>query len=127
MNYNGEAPFVSARNTSFHLTHFVPVVGSAAGLKMRCCRQYGFHSSNHLDQGMPYFDAMAAFVPQGRAMARLLYGCPGIQVPGGIGPQVRSSSFRKLCRRMSDLTLICVAIRAWSWAWRRIWGRDGRS
>ena len=40
---------------------------------------------------MPYFDAMAAFVPQGRAMARLLYGCPGIQVPGGIGPQVRGS------------------------------------
>ena len=40
---------------------------------------------------MPYFDAMTAFVPQGRAMARLLYGCPGIQVPGGIGPQVRGS------------------------------------
>ena len=61
---------------------------------------------------MPYFDAMAAFVPQGRAMARLLYGCPGIQVPGGIGPQVRGSSFRRLCRRKalpaSDPTLICV-------------------
>ena len=57
---------------------------------------------------MPYFDAMAAFVPQGRAMARLLYGCPGVQVPGGIGPQVRSSSFRKLCRRVSGLTLLCV-------------------
>ena len=48
---------------------------------------------------MPYFDAMAAFVPQGRAMARLLYGCPGIQVPGGIGPQVRGWSLRKPCRR----------------------------
>jgi hypothetical protein len=47
---------------------------------------YGFASSNHLNQGQPYFDALSAFVPQGRAMARLLYGCPGVQVPGGIGP-----------------------------------------
>ena len=29
---------------------------------------------------------MLAFVPQGRALARLSYGCPGIQVTGGIAP-----------------------------------------
>jgi|EP01047_Picozoa_sp_COSAG01_P057011 hypothetical protein len=54
MNYNGEATF------------------------------YGVGSSNRLQQGEPYLQAMRSFVPQGRALARLCYGCPGIQVTGGI-------------------------------------------
>ena len=44
----------------------------------------GVGSSNHLEQGEPYLQALRSFVPQGRALARFSYGCPGIQVTGGI-------------------------------------------
>ena len=45
---------------------------------------YGVGSSNRLQQGEPYLQALHAFVSQERALARLCYGCPCIQVTGVI-------------------------------------------
>ena len=83
---------------------------------------YGFASSNHLGQGMPYFDALTAFVPQGRALARLLYGCPGITVPSGIGPQGVIAGFSAdMGQRWQVLMATVPFVEYWRYTRDRSW------
>ncbi|OGV68851.1 MAG: hypothetical protein A3K19_01840 [Lentisphaerae bacterium RIFOXYB12_FULL_65_16] len=46
---------------------------------------YGVYSSNHVELASPYYDAVLAYLPKGRMLARDL-GCRGVHFPVAIGP-----------------------------------------